>query len=237
VIEGVVYNDANRNDTRDEGEPGLAGVQVWCDPCNGGSFGVKTDAQGGYRFRDLQPGLAQIEVIAPAGWQVISANPEDVRVSAGVTFTIDMALAPIVTPGPSPTPTATATSTATPTRTPTATPTRNPNWGTVRGQVYNDLNGDGLRQNGEYGVANMKIVATKDDGTRYECVSGADGAYDLGGLPSGVWNIRAATVAGWRQTDPAPDIAIFVADKMPFDLPLGLARVPAVYMPFILAGQ
>ena len=59
---GTVFDDRNGNGIRDQGEPGLASVEV----SNGADVAV-TDGDGNYRIAD-RPGAA-VFVIKPRGWQ------------------------------------------------------------------------------------------------------------------------------------------------------------------------
>ncbi len=60
---GVVFDDANKNGTRDEGEPGLAGIKV-----SNGKEIVKTDADGRYAIEVDSDTI--LFVIKPRNWQV-----------------------------------------------------------------------------------------------------------------------------------------------------------------------
>jgi hypothetical protein len=193
---------------------------------------LRTDAQGAYRFADLKPGLTEIEVIVPAGMQSLAPNPIKVAVLAGVVTTHNPALAAIFTPGPSPTPTHTATVT------PTPTATRDPSWGKLVGKVHLDVDNDGIAEVDEPGVPGMTIVATHaDNGAQYTSVSGTDGAFDLGGLPTGIWYVRVQAMPGWKQTDPVSQFTVSVQPNMSLSLPFGVVRLPQTFLPFILSGE
>lgn len=92
-IAGVVYNDVDRDGTRDTGESGLANWQVYIDT-NGDGFltpgeqTATTDANGAFRLAGLVPGTYRIREVRPSGWdrtQPAGAYPlgyDDVIVSA-----------------------------------------------------------------------------------------------------------------------------------------------------------
>ncbi len=62
AIEGVVWNDVNGNDLRDETEPALADVPVRLLGPSGDAIGIaRTDADGAYHFAGLVPGNYAVE--------------------------------------------------------------------------------------------------------------------------------------------------------------------------------
>jgi len=66
-VRGTVYLDRNANGTRDQGEPGLAGVVV-----SDQAHAVRTDASGGYRLAGAQGfGLAFVSV--PDGYRAVGS--------------------------------------------------------------------------------------------------------------------------------------------------------------------
>ncbi|REL28146.1 tandem-95 repeat protein [Thalassotalea euphylliae] len=68
---GAVYNDLNRNGSRDRGEPGVAGVKVKLDSANE----INTDGDGNYQFSALTDNnyIARIEL--PSGFTLVGPNP------------------------------------------------------------------------------------------------------------------------------------------------------------------
>ena len=78
--------------------------------------------------------------------------------------------------------------------------------GTVTGVKFNDLDGDGVRDGGEAGLAGWTIYADLNnnraaDAGEPSTITGADGSYALT-LPSGSYNLREVPQAGWIQTSP-----------------------------------
>ena len=84
-------------------------------------------------------------------------------------------------------------------------------------------------------MPNIPVRATNGSAT-YESLSTADGSYDLGGLPSGLWTVKLGKTPTWRQTDPTGDYTVYITSGTQLDLRFGLARLPAVYVPFVLKG-
>jgi len=114
---------------------------------------------------------------------------------------------PTSTPTPSVTPTVTATPTPTPaaTSTPTGTPTHTitptPLCPGVQGVVFNDLNGNGLRDPGEAGLAGAEVTLG-DLSFRYLAtyVTGADGAYYFYRLALGNYSLVERNPAGYTES-------------------------------------
>ena len=135
---------------------------------------------------------------------------------------------------PTPTPTATASATRTATATPTATqtytpsptPTRTPTptatasptpaAGQIIGYVFLDSNGDGWRQGSETaGLAGVSVHARQGSAT-YAVQSGANGWYQLSGLPPGSYTVTEDQPVGYVSTSP---------DVVAVGVPEGLAVI------------
>lgn len=245
TILGTVYDDLNRNGHREEGEPGIAGVAVWLSPESGQAVGLRTDSQGNYIFTAVQPGLVEVEAIAPSGMAPLSANPTWAQIMANYALRIDFAFGPpqtptpTFTPGPTATPTATSTFSPTPTPSPTGTPTRDPSMGRVTGRVYLDTNGSGLPDANEGGVAGVTVVAEPDSGVTgpaQQAITDNDGRFTFYALQPGFWSLRLQLPVGWKQTDPLfdPDVLVMAGD-LPLDLRFGVQAAWRTYMPMVLS--
>ena len=69
-ITGTVFDDMNQNGMMDEGEMGLAGLEVGLVDAEGKSIGATTDADGKYLFNGLPEGKYFVdldETTLPAG--------------------------------------------------------------------------------------------------------------------------------------------------------------------------
>ena len=107
-----------------------------------------------------------------------------------------------------PTPTPTYTPTEMPTETPT--PTATPGLGRVHGMVFHDISGDGLRQEGEPGVADSVVSAFTFPGNT-EVISqttASDGLYEFS-LPPGTYRITKTNPPGYT-TNPDHDVPFVV---------------------------
>jgi hypothetical protein len=85
--------------------------------------------------------------------------------------------------------------------------TLNAGTGSIAGMVYNDVDGDGVRDQGEAGIAGRFVWDdTDNDGVRdgYEPFSKTDaqGNYLIPYRPGGSHRIRQEVPGGWRQTSP-----------------------------------
>jgi hypothetical protein len=70
---------------------------------------------------------------------------------------------------------------------------------TIRGMKWNDLDGDGVQEDGEQGLPNWVIVL---DGNIYDTTD-SRGSYEFAGVPSGTHTVTEQNQNGWQQTYPA----------------------------------
>ncbi len=83
IIAGVVFRDDNKNGVRDQCdgcEPGISGITITMhrgfDKSTENLFITRTDANGEYRFSNLEEGVYTVRVQAPpAMWEITSSNP------------------------------------------------------------------------------------------------------------------------------------------------------------------
>jgi hypothetical protein len=196
AITGTVFNDANGDGTQENGEAGLAGVQVYADLGNVGYFvsgdpSTTTNATGGYALSGLTAGNYVIRQVRPLGdAQTTPVNNlgHHVTVAAGQTVAGqnfgDKSAA-----------------------TPPAT---------ISGTVFNDANGDGTQDNGETGLAGVEVYL--DLGNLGYFVTGdpftttlSTGGYTLSGLAAGNYIVRQALPLGYVQTVPGSGFGRHVA--------------------------
>ncbi len=197
-IGDTVYNDIDGDGGQDAGEPGLGAVTITLrrDLDLDGTFEtvVATTATGGngtYLFDDLPGGSYRVDITAPSGLNLSTPAMIPVTVNAGQAITTaDFGLQP---------PPATAP-------------------GTVGDRVWNDLDGDGIQDAGEPGIANASIalrVDTDGDGlfdtTVATQTTTADGAYGFANLPPGTYETVIVTPAGLAPTTPRSIVTALVA--------------------------
>lgn len=88
-VEGLVFIDANGNGQRDAGEPGVKDLILTL-----GNHKARTDERGFYRFPPAEPGRYQLKIEKlPLGVITQIPLPKEVRLSAGQTLTVEIALA------------------------------------------------------------------------------------------------------------------------------------------------
>lgn len=111
------------------------------------------------------------------------------------TATATWTLTPTSTPLPTATPSATATWTLTPTATPTSTPSATSTPAGVIGDfVWFDLNGNGIQEPGESGLANVTVALYRADGQLVQTTTtDVNGIYRFTGLPAGDYYLQVVT--------------------------------------------
>lgn len=172
TITGTLFSDDNRDGSRQAGEVRLAGWNVFIDQNNNGyrdadELFTITDASGIYQFNQLLQGDYTLAVQPQAGFITPAARGVSV-VSQQVT-TSDIATEPLL-PG----------------QVRGRLTQADPSQPLAHQQVFADLNGNGLWDDGE-------PTTTTD----------ADGRYAIGGLPSGNYSLRVQTQPAWQVTQPA----------------------------------
>ena len=122
--------------------------------------------------------------------------PTPTATSTGTTT-----LTPTLTETPTATATATATPSDTPTRTPTASVTSTPDVSMIRGQVWNDLDGDGFKDAGEPGLPGATLQLKDGQhqivGTR---VTIAGGEYEFVDLATDSYTLSVTYPPGFQTT-------------------------------------
>ncbi|NOX54988.1 MAG: hypothetical protein GXP27_11245, partial [Planctomycetes bacterium] len=221
AIGGRVWEDVNANGVRDPSEPGVAGVAVSLfAPGADGQVGGGDDQQlgssqttaadGAYRFSDVPPGFYYLRFDSvPAGsvWTAQDQGTDD-----SVDSDVDPATGII---GP-------FQFSATEddlTRDGGLRQSGGSGGASISGVKWLDQNGDGVRDEGEPGLAGWTIYADlngngrRDDGEP-SAVTRADdpvtpeneaGTYGLAGLAAGTYTVAEVLRPGWEQTYPAAD--------------------------------
>lgn len=198
-IRGTVWSDLNRNGVRDTNvagdftDPGLQDWTVFIDlnrnlTLDAGEPSALTDVNGGYFFGDLQVGDYEVREILPTGWEVTKyfSDNQTVTVHSGIeTPGADFANFNLSTIVP----------------------------GSISGVVFNDLNGNGVRDvsgTGTFtdpGLSGWTVFLDLNgngifDGVDTKATTAGDGSYTLTNVSPGTVSVVEVPVAGFRATAP-----------------------------------
>ncbi|MCQ9343793.1 SdrD B-like domain-containing protein [Corynebacterium kozikiae] len=189
-ISGVVFGDSNGNGERDASEQPVPGTEVTLLDADGqpvpGVDPITVGENGAYKFTELKPGSYQVRFTAPANSiitdntadavsdTIAEANKNDAEPTAGnlregttVTFEAKESV-PNVDAGIR-------------------------DLVAISGLVFNDINGDGIRGEGEAPIAGTTVALADKDGKLIEGVDsqtvGAEGTYKFTGLVPGEYRV------------------------------------------------
>jgi protocatechuate 3,4-dioxygenase beta subunit len=184
TVSGTVYNDINGNGMRDAAEPGLSGWVIYDDLNNSGVLepgdpvGI-SNAQGSYTLSTVGPGMHHIREYLPSGWIATgsAAAGYTVTTTSGQSFTGRDFGDRLVNPA------------------------------SISGDVFNDLNGDGIQEPGEPGLAGWTVFIDANnngvlDPGEQSTVSDAQGNFTLGGLAPGTYTVREVLQTNWQRSAP-----------------------------------
>ena len=178
-VSGVVFNDTNGNGIQDPGEIGVAGVTVnLLDSAEQVLQSVVTTADGLYTFHHLASGTYLVEEIYPSGYTGTTTNR--VTVTVGEVTVANRAVEAVTVA----------------------------NFGvlqqeSVSGVVFNDTNGNGVQDAGEYGVGGVQITLVDSNGATVSTVNTAgDGTYGFYNVTPGNYAVRETYPTGYTGTTP-----------------------------------
>ncbi len=185
VISGQVFNDLNRNASRDTNEPGLAGWTVFLDTNNNGTFdggetGTLTDANGNFSFVNVGPGTHRVREVVQGGFTRITANPADIVASSGTNVAGILFGNATTVSGNS-----------------------------ISGQKFHDLNGNGRIDLREPGLPGWTIFIDANnndllDAGETSTITDSIGNFTFGNLADGTYRVREVQQNGWVRTTANP---------------------------------
>ncbi len=182
-ISGTVYTDINQ-DGVDDAEDTVApvGTEVYLDVAHGGAQvpgdpTAATDSTGAFHFADVAPGTYILYPVVPAGYVLTQPTAGAYTVTVTAGGTASGYAIGIVP------------------------------YGTVTGIVYDDVNGNGIQDAGEPGLAGVTVYVDENynglDSLDITATTDATGTYTITGVPGGTHTLRDVVPAGDTQTVPA----------------------------------
>jgi hypothetical protein len=138
--------------------------------------------------------------LTPTPTFTITPTPTE-TLTPTVTQTPTVTHTPTVTNTPTNTPTHTSTPTIT--RTPTPTATNTPSTGGIEGFVWHDLNGNGIKEEGEPGLSGATLMLKTSSRMIVQTfVTGSLGSFTFWSLPPGTYILSRINPAGFSSTTP-----------------------------------
>ncbi|HET6250130.1 MAG TPA: SdrD B-like domain-containing protein [Tepidisphaeraceae bacterium] len=185
TISGTVFNDTNHDGVMDDGETGVAGVRVYEDPNYNHAWdsaseqSVVTDVNGNFTFSNLPADPEILRIILPSGaTQTFPAGGIGQYVGKNLTQSLSGVNFGISLP---------VVANA-----------------SISGTVFNDINGDGIQDNGEPGLSGVVVeLNTSINGGHPAAQTDANGNFTIGNLPPGTYTVSEILPGGDVQTTPA----------------------------------
>ena len=161
TIGDLVWSDLNGNGVRDAGEPGIAGVTIILTYPSNLSITATTDNNGNYLFTDLPEGDYTVTVTqGPEGSTLTTPQSFNIGLDEGEDYLLaDFGFEPA------------------------------PELGSIGDLVWSDLDGDGVRDAGELGIAGVIVSITYPDGSTESTATNGFGEYIFDGLEEGSYAV------------------------------------------------
>ncbi len=184
TIEGHVWNDENGDGVAQSTESGIAGRSVFVDLNSNGMQDASepsriTDAVGAYSFVDIRVGTFRLVESVPDGFVPSVGRPSAFNVTVRSGATTTADFFNLI-----------------------------PTVGSVRGQVFNDVNSDGVLTAPEPGLEGWQVYIDANNNGQFdpsELTSTTDlaGNFALDGVPYGSLILREVTQPGFTATSPS----------------------------------
>ena len=208
-IAGLKFADASGDGLCQDGEVGVEGVTIYLDLDLNGAFepgepSVVTDDRGGYRFENLLPGTYHLREIVPVGWQQVAPADGVHVIDVGFGDVINDADFANMPPGTG-----------------------------IAGVVFDDLDGDGVRDAEEPGVEGATIGLDLDQDGFFDqrTATLADGSYLFDGLAAGEFSVSFEGLSGFTLSSDRAQKVTLADGETRNDLDFG------VYRPVTVSGQ
>ena len=173
-IHGMKFNDLNGNGEKDDEEPGIEGWTIELLQRGRVVGSTTTNADGKYWFTELEPGRYFVSEVQQAGWT------QTVPTRRNGQYRVDV-VGGTVSLG---------------------NDFGNFEHASVHGMKFNDLNGNGIKDDGEPGIEGWRIVLRKGRTVVERTRTDADGKYWFMNVGPGTHTIREEQRDGWTQTFP-----------------------------------
>ncbi|HCZ6947605.1 TPA: carboxypeptidase regulatory-like domain-containing protein, partial [Staphylococcus aureus] len=178
-----VWEDTNKNGIQDQDEKGISGVTVTLKDENGNVLKtVTTDADGKYKFTDLDNGNYKVEFTTPEGYTptTVTSGSDIEKDSNGLTTTgvINGADNMTLDSGFY------------------KTPKYN-----LGNYVWEDTNKDGKQDSTEKGISSVTVTLKNENGEVLQTTkTDKDGKYQFTGLENGTYKVEFETPSGYTPT-------------------------------------
>ena len=214
LISGLVFNDTDLNGAPDAGEVGLGNISMSLHL--GGSLiqSATTDVNGSYSFIVNEGGSYTVTETDLLGWNSTTPNQVQVNVTLGNSYTVNFGDAQQSQTPPAPTPSPTP---------PPSPPPSPPANSVIRGVVFNDADGDGVRDSGELGIPGVTVSLYLEGSLRGSVTTSLDGSYSLSPSASGIHVVVETDLPGWISTTPN-SVEVNVAISSDYVVDFGDAR-------------
>jgi hypothetical protein len=187
-VQGTVFNDVNADGVFGAGEPGLAGRSVYLDVDQNGALSAGEPT----RVTDSQ-GRYTFASMGPGNYtvrQVQLSGWRKTTPAAGHAFALALGENAL------------------------AKNFGNTTRAQVSGFVFNDINGDGIKQSTERGLAGWRVFLDMNnngvlDSGESSVLTAADGSYTAN-LPPGTYRGRVVVQSGWARTSPVANGGSYV---------------------------
>jgi PKD repeat protein len=191
AIQGVVFDDLNGNQTRDEIDPGMTGVSVTLKDDSGIELtSATTDANGQYSFNELQLGSYTVSEQVPDGYT--ATTPVEVTVGltqGGETKVVNFGNRAVPPP----------------------------QRGKISGYKFQDLNGNGVWDTGEPPYTESPVVITLRaegaGGPGVDDLTDDAGYFEFTDLEPGNYEVSETVPENWRPTTRNPQTVTLAAGE------------------------
>jgi uncharacterized delta-60 repeat protein len=180
-IEGLAFDDTNRDGLYQPGEPTLSGVTVYLDldednVKDSGEPTTVTGTGGGYVFDGLDASVYRVVAQAKSGYTTPAAQFADVFADEVTTTNLPFR--------------------------------KNPTTFSAAGIVYNDVNANGVKDSNEGAIGGGKAFIDANNNGRLDTgeknvTVAANGTYTITGLTAGTYRLATVPPTGYRTSAPS----------------------------------